>query len=207
VQGQRGDDPVRGDRRRHRSRGHRHGWQPEPLRVVWREEKRGASLVRRGDGPVGEYRDLQRPGHVLGDGLPRLQVRVRDTQKAGVQKDHRPVRGLEQLFEPLVDLGRHLDLEPAEFRGQRERRRWQELPLGAPASGEGRGGRHHPAQHAQQRAERHDHSQSSPHGDHPHSAATPPWPRRRIILPGQILPRKEMGKNDSAEGKERARRD
>src|SRR5215471_6124 len=99
----------------------------------------------------------------------------------GEETSHGPVRGLEDLGELLVDRGRHSDLEPAECCGQRERLKGQELPFVAPAS-QRRGGRHHSCEHAQQRAERHDHAKS-PHDDHtPTPRATTVWPVAGIIL-------------------------
>src|SRR6266581_2604967 len=48
----------------------------------------------------------------------------------------------------------------------------------APAPGEGRGGRRHPSEHAQQRAERHDHSNSA----QPHDDPLPTGARRALHL-------------------------
>ncbi len=169
MQGQRGDGPVRRDREPQRARGHAHGGQPEPLRVGWRENEGPVPpRMHLGNRAVGMYGGLPRPRRVLGNGLPSLQVRERGLDGAGEKKGLGPVRGLEDLGVLLVDREGHPDLEPAVQCWQGEGRDWPDLPFGSPA-GEGRGGRHHPAQHAKQRAERHDHSQSSPHGDHPHS--------------------------------------
>ena len=130
---------------------------------------------------VGMYGGLPRPVHGLGNGLASLQVRERGRDSAGEKKGLGPVRGLEDLGVLLVDRERHPELEPAVQCWQGKGRAGRGLPFGSPA-GEGRRGRHHPAQHAQQRAERRDHSQSSPHGDHPHSTATTLWPVARIFL-------------------------
>src|SRR5262249_6662282 len=107
-------------------------------------------------------------------------VRVRGRDGAGEKKGHGPVRGLEDLGELLVDRDGHPELEPAERCWQGEGREWPGgLPFGSSAS-EGRGGRHHPAQHAQQRAERRAPPRLSPTGYPP--PRSPPAPALRAIL-------------------------
>src|SRR5215470_14079247 len=169
LQRQRGIRSVRGDRFRQRAREHAHGRQAEAGRIGWHQEFPGVSCRQRGEGAIRQHGNLRRSRHILCDGLSGLQVRERGLQRAGAQESHGPVRGLEYLAELRVDHGRHLDLEPAEQRRQGEGLRWLKLPLRAP--GKGGGGYHHPAEHAQQHAERHNYSQP-PHGDHLRFART-----------------------------------
>src|SRR5215472_13862422 len=169
LQGRRGYGPVRGERFRQRAPSHAYGRQPEARRLGWREDGEVWSLPQLDDGAVRIHGDFRRPRPVQGDGLPGFQIRERDRQRAGDQKGRGPVRSLEYRDEFLVGHCGGPDVEPAICCGQGEGRRWKDLPVWPP--GEGRGCRHQPADHTQQRAEHSDHSES-PHGDHLHFAGT-----------------------------------